>query len=290
MALSLAWLGIPVAIQGDVSAALGAAQSAMSLARLMQSRSIELVASAVASNILSMKQAEEAIRVGEQALTISRESGDLWARGWVLMATAQAHWLQGDRQVAEAQALEGATCKHALDDRAGLQALLETLAWMAAERGAHQRAATLLGGAQRVRQSSAIQFQEGYRQQHERCRALVLEGLGQGRYDARYGEGLAMSIDEAMAFAADETLPPPPAAIKTKTETPLTKRELEIARLIAEDMSNQEIATKLFISERTVETHITHMFNKLGLNSRVQLTRWLAGTGNTEPIRARKHV
>jgi DNA-binding CsgD family transcriptional regulator len=51
---------------------------------------------------------------------------------------------------------------------------------------------------------------------------------------------------------------------------------LEIARLIADDMSNREIANRLFLSERTVETHVTHMFNKLGLNSRSQLTRWMA--------------
>lgn len=44
------------------------------------------------------------------------------------------------------------------------------------------------------------------------------------------------------------------------------RRELEVARLIADDMSNHEIATKLFLSERTVEIHVTHMFNKLGLH------------------------
>jgi len=49
-------------------------------------------------------------------------------------------------------------------------------------------------------------------------------------------------------------------------------------------MSSREIATKLFISERTVETHITNMFNKLGLNSRVQLTRWLASVTEAEPV------
>jgi len=65
-------------------------------------------------------------------------------------------------------------------------------------------------------------------------------------------------------------------AAETVAKTSLTKREVEIARLIADDMTNREIAIRLFLSERTVETHVTHMFNKLGLNSRIQLTRWLA--------------
>ena len=65
-------------------------------------------------------------------------------------------------------------------------------------------------------------------------------------------------------------------AVKAASHTELTPRQLEIARLIAEDLTNRQIADRLFLSERTVETHITNMLNKLGLNSRVQLSRWLA--------------
>ena len=60
------------------------------------------------------------------------------------------------------------------------------------------------------------------------------------------------------------------------SSTPLTRREMEITRLIAEGMSDTEIATRLFLSPRTVESHVTNMINKLGLNSRVQLVAgWL---------------
>jgi predicted transcriptional regulator len=53
---------------------------------------------------------------------------------------------------------------------------------------------------------------------------------------------------------------------------------------IALDMTSRDIATKLFISERTVEAHVTNTFNKLGLNSRVELVRWLASVNGPEPI------
>jgi non-specific serine/threonine protein kinase len=278
MAQSLTWLAIPLAVDGKVTEALEAAESAVSLARLIQSRPTELVAIAVLCNILPIVgQPDRAIELGKHGLTISRESGELWARGYLLMATSQAHWLGGEGQLAETEALDGAACKHALDDRAGLQGLLEILAGIAAERGAHQRGATLLGCAERVRQSSALQFQEGFRQQHDRSTALLVGGLGKRLFDSLYERGLTMTVDEVMAFAASDKLPAAPVATRAERKTPLTRRELEIARLIADDMSNHEIAIKLFLSDRTVETHVTHMFNKLGLNSRIQLTRWLAG-------------
>lgn len=97
---------------------------------------------------------------------------------------------------------------------------------------------------------------------------------------ATYERGLTLSIDDAVVFAVEDRLPSrPTTAVKGETEMPLTKRELEIARLIAHEMTSREIATKLFISERTVEAHVTNMLNKLGLNSRIEVARWLATVG-----------
>ena len=116
-----------------------------------------------------------------------------------------------------------------------------------------------------------------YRPQHEQSVSLIVRRIGQKAFDAAFARGRAMTIDEGVAFAvADKPAPKPALPVKSAPDTELTPRQLEIARLIADDLTNRQIADRLFLSERTVETHITNMLNKLGLSSRVQLSRWLA--------------
>jgi DNA-binding CsgD family transcriptional regulator len=287
VALSLAWLSIPLAMSGNLTEAVDLAESSLALARTLASWPSQAVATAALCHILPMAgQPDRAIELGEEGVGISQARGELWARGYMLGATSQVHWRAGDRQLAEVQARAGAASKHVIDDRSGLQLLLETLAWMAAEGDAYERAAMLLGSAEHVRRATGIEVPDAQQQQHERSIALALEGLGQRPYDVSYERGFTMTTDDAVGFAVEDRLPLPAvaAAVRPKSEISLTRRELEIARLIAQAMISRDIATKLFISERTVEAHVTNMLNKLGLNSRIELARWLIGVGAIEPI------
>jgi non-specific serine/threonine protein kinase len=277
VAWSLVQDAMPRWVGGDLAGSTRQLESALSLARLMRVEQAELtILNTLCGLLIATGDLDRAVELGEQGLVMSKDRGELWVRGYLLNFLAQANWFRGERARAEALARQAAVCKHAIDDRNGVTFALGTLAWMAAECGQHERAATLLGSAQRVRDESLLAFIEVFRPQHERSLSLITPGIGQKAFDTAFARGRAMTIDEGVAFAVAEEPPPKPSSVKAISDTELTHRQLEIARLIAEDLTNRQIAERLFLSERTVETHITNMLNKLGLNSRVQLSRWLA--------------
>jgi DNA-binding CsgD family transcriptional regulator len=103
---------------------------------------------------------------------------------------------------------------------------------------------------------------------------------------------LRRSIEQARAAAGDARRLDMPgvlgdaesllaeAAAATSLKDPLTTREREIAGLVAEGLSNREVASKLVLSERTVESHVRNILTKTGFRSRTELTRWVLQTHN----------
>jgi non-specific serine/threonine protein kinase len=268
---------IPLWAEGDLTGAKKRLGQALALAELMQVRQVELDARSTLCGVLAAAgELDRAIELGEQALAMSQRLGELWVRGFALNYLGQAIWLAGDRPRGEALAREAAACKHTLDDRNGLAIVLETLAWMAAEAGQNERAAHLLGAAERVRHETAQTLIELFRTQHERAESIAVRRLGLKSFEAAFARGRAMTISEGAAFAVEGKQPPKaPSGAKAERHLALTRRELEIARLVAGDLTNKQIAARLFLSQRTVETHITNILNKLGLASRTQLSRWM---------------
>jgi len=85
-----------------------------------------------------------------------------------------------------------------------------------------------------------------------------------------WAEGAALSIDDAIAYARRGRGERKRPSIGWASLTPT---ERDVVRLLGEGLTNKGIATRLFVSPRTVQTHLTHVYTKLGLTSRVQLVQ-----------------
>ena len=90
---------------------------------------------------------------------------------------------------------------------------------------------------------------------------------------------IAVVVDYAMGRLAFPAVPP--SASPKPDANPLTPREREVARFVAQGLSNREIGKTLVISERTVDAHVQHILNKLGFNSRAQIAAWIAVSAPT---------
>jgi non-specific serine/threonine protein kinase len=105
---------------------------------------------------------------------------------------------------------------------------------------------------------------------HDECESQTRQALGTTAFLAAFDKGAGLSYDEAVAYAIGDTPAGAPSGTAGQS-SPLTRREREIAQLIAQGMSNKEIAATLVIALRTAESHVEHILNKLGFKSRAQI-------------------
>lgn len=148
--------------------------------------------------------------------------------------------------------------------------LLECLARLVGDAGSHLEAARLFGAAHAVRDRTGIVRFRVYDADYASSVEATRQALSDNEFDDAWAAGAALSTDEAIAYARrgrGERKRPPSGWDS------LTPTERDVVSLVSEGLANKDIGDRLFISPRTVQTHLTHVYAKLGLTSRMQLAQ-----------------
>jgi predicted ATPase/DNA-binding CsgD family transcriptional regulator len=209
---------------------------------------------------------DDTASLAERSRAGCEELGDLWIRSFALALLGRATWQGGSLERATKLIDEALRIKRLFDDQPGTALCIEVLAWIAADRGNWERAARLLGALHQIWESTGGSLFRLQGPHDEQYRNLAREALGGRAFTTAYAEGAAMTVEHAIAYALQERIP--------GVRRVLTPRETEVARLVAQGMTNKEIAAELVISLRTAEGHIEHILSKLGFTSRAQIADW----------------
>lgn len=193
-----------------------------------------------------------------------------WFRCHALVTRAYIAIAQGEPEQAGDDAHESLAIAHEIHAYLQVPDALDCLARLSADAGNHIIAARLFGAAAAARERIGIIRIPALFHGHVETVDATREALGKKEFDAGWAEGAALSIEEAIAYAQrgrGERKRP------SSGWESLTPTEGDVVRLVAEGLGNKDVANRLFISPRTVQTHLTHVYAKLNLSSRVQLVQ-----------------
>ena len=307
--------GFLAMVQGDMSTARTLLEAGLSAARLLGDRNAEAWALSFLGYVTySLGQAEDgqarvesAIRLHEETgnqigvalalaqagfirlcsgepqmaadlyahcARVSESSGNVWYQTYAQWAVGVATWMLGDPGSAAVSVRDALAVMRRADDPIGVALCLDALAWIAASQDETARSLTLLAAADRAWETIPAPLPCGLGPHHDEALGAARKVLPAAEYRAARAKGNTMDPAEAIAFALGESPRPGPAARRAGPR--LTRREQDVAALVAQGMSNSQIAASLVISVRTVETHVGHIMDKLGCSTRAQIAAWSA--------------
>ncbi|MDX3452088.1 LuxR C-terminal-related transcriptional regulator [Streptomyces sp. ME02-8801-2C] len=214
-----------------------------------------------------------------RAIALGEAHGERWARAHAMWTLSCDAWRRGDREEALKLIRTALEIERGFNEPLSAALMLETLAWISASYGEYERAGRLLGAARKLWRdvgANISAFGPALEADHARCEQSVVRALGVEAYERALAVGGGHdSPGQAIDHALDSGVEP---AAQDPVPGPLTRRELEVAALVAKGMSNRQIAARLVLSLRTVDFHVGNIRAKLGFASRAQVAGWWVST------------
>ncbi|WP_165821175.1 ATP-binding protein [Nocardioides gansuensis] len=215
-----------------------------------------------------------------ECLRLCEEHGEDWEKAYALWGLGLVAWRQADHTRATELLRQSIRINSSFDDRRAVALGIEGLAWVAADTKQEEQAAVLLGAADaiwRIFEAPLAGFVQ-LADDHDQCEEAVRRALGEQAYEAAFQSGAQLTPQQAAEYAVDPESRDATSRRRPRpveSPSPLTRREQEIAQLVARGLTNREIASQLVISDRTAEAHVEHILTKLGFRSRTQIAAWL---------------
>jgi predicted ATPase/DNA-binding CsgD family transcriptional regulator len=269
---------------GDLDAALAHAEEAARCGRAIGSAVLTGEALANAFMMAFALDRPEAETLGSEALEFLESEQSQMYRALVLMIHGVLHCRRDDATTAMAYLTDAfeifdplvAPLIHDLS----VAMCLGGFAWAVTISGEPERGARLLGAADVIWQAGPLRHPNLLYQHHvrEQVEELIRNLIGENAFRDAFNEGtrqdfhhLLDHLSQSASVVDDEASDSQPA----HGLGALTRREFAVAELVAKGLTNSEIASELVLSRRTVESHVYHIFAKLGLHSRMQVADWL---------------
>jgi DNA-binding NarL/FixJ family response regulator len=219
----------------------------------------------------------------EESLVLFKEVGERGRIAEVFSFHGLISFSQSDYATARARLQESLQISLELDYKWDIAGCLEGLAAVVAAQGEPVRAVWCMSASQALREAIETPLPTVTQVLHEFTIASARTQLGEQAFATAWAEGRTMTPEQALAAQGAVTMPTAapvgPSTVPPVRKAPtypdgLTAREVEVLQLVAQGLTNEQVAEQLVISPRTVNTHLTSIFSKIGVSSRGAATRY----------------
>ncbi len=275
LARTLLGLGLVLLDQGDMEAARGQLQECLTVAGPASLGHVEAGALAGLGEVaLAGSDGAAAQILFDQALAVAEKCGDQTSAALATHQLAELARARGDLDQAVTLHHDALRRRHEIGDRPGVAASLDALAGLFVARDSLDSAARLFGAAEALRRAGGWARRPRQEETHAGDVAALRERTPPEELESAWTEGAALGCDDAVAYA---TRGRGARSRASRGPDSLTPTERDVVALVVEDLENAEIAERLFMSPRTVQSHLRRVYPKLGVTSRRELRKALGG-------------
>ncbi|MFL6127123.1 LuxR C-terminal-related transcriptional regulator [Actinophytocola sp.] len=240
----------------------------------------------LANAALKFNDLTTADAASRQCLEFTESQGDEYSLSWALLLRGLTELSHGHVKQARELLRKSLRTQRKIGAHWGLDWTVETLSWAAATDEQYTLAAQLMGAASRLQtisaQDKSAGFQSYFDSHIKDVVQIIRNNLTSDEYETAYSFGSDLTSDQAIAFALGDALADANTSTAHVISSPqLSRRETEVTARIVRGLTNREIGQELFISTRTVETHVKNILKKLGAKNRTDLA--LQFKDNFEP-------